>query len=309
MISSRPKMRMWLSHSSEVPLREQLVTQIRLGILSGDLPTGRKLPSTREIARRFRVHANTVSAAYRELQRTGLVEFRRGSGVYVRKLEGHEKLNGPVKLDQLSAQFLKAARDHGFSLSDIRSSLFHWLNLQPPDHFLVIEPDVELRRILMAEIAAATGTRVCGASIDDCRQSSGLTGAVPVAMYSQAEAVRGVLPPGAECLFLHSTSIVERLKEERPPAPDALIIVASRWSKFLKTARAILVAAGLDLNALDFRDARQSNWKKGLRSATLVITDSLLANEVPAGCKVRIIPVISATTIAEVRALAQQNFG
>ena len=75
-------MRLWLSHSSEVPLREQLVTQIRLGIISGDLPARQKLPSTRELARRFHIHANTVSAAYRELQRSGWVEFRKGSGVY-----------------------------------------------------------------------------------------------------------------------------------------------------------------------------------------------------------------------------------
>ena len=40
-------MRLWLSKSSEVPLREQLVTQIRLGIISGDLSTRQRLPSTR----------------------------------------------------------------------------------------------------------------------------------------------------------------------------------------------------------------------------------------------------------------------
>src|SRR3989449_9916107 len=73
-------MRLWLSKSSEVPLREQLVTQIRLGIISGDLSSRQRLPSTRELARRFRIHANTVSAAYRELHRNGWVDFRRGSG-------------------------------------------------------------------------------------------------------------------------------------------------------------------------------------------------------------------------------------
>jgi DNA-binding transcriptional regulator YhcF (GntR family) len=301
-------MRMWLSHSSEVPLREQLVTQIRLGVLSGDLQAGKKLPSTREIARRFRVHANTVSAAYRELHRMGLVEFRRGSGVYVRKLEGEEKLNGSVKLDQLAAQFFKAARDRGFLLSDIKSSLSHWLNVQPPDHFLVIEPDVELRQILMAEIEAATGTRVCGSSLDEFREGAMLTGAALVAMYSQAEAVRQILTPGVECLYLHSTSVVERLKGEQPPAPEALIVVVSRWPNFLKSARAILIAAGLDPCALGFRDARRSNWKKGLRAAALVITDSLMANYLPARCAVRVFRVISDASIAELRAFAQQGF-
>ncbi len=76
-------MRLWLSKSSDVPLREQLTTQIMLGIVSDDLRAGQRLPSTRELARRFRIHANTVSAAYRELAKQGWLEFRRGSGVYV----------------------------------------------------------------------------------------------------------------------------------------------------------------------------------------------------------------------------------
>jgi DNA-binding transcriptional regulator YhcF (GntR family) len=38
-----------------------------LGITSGDLPTGDKLPSTAEIARRFHVHAKTVRTVYRDL--------------------------------------------------------------------------------------------------------------------------------------------------------------------------------------------------------------------------------------------------
>ena len=302
-------MRMWLSHSSEVPLREQLVTQIRLGVLSGDLQAGKKLPSTRVIARRFHVHANTVSAAYRELHRGGLVEFRRGSGVYVRRLEGEKGRDGSVRLDQLTVQFLKAARDNGFSLTDISSSLSHWLNVQPPDHFLIIEQDVELREILLAEIAAATGARVCGASVHECCEGSRLTGAAAVAMYSQTRQVRKVLPPGVECVFLHSTSIVERLKGEQAPSSESLIIVVSRWPNFLKSARTILVAAGLDPNALDFRDARQPNWRKGVRTATLIITDSMMANHMPAGCNVRIFRVISDASITELRAVAQHDFG
>jgi hypothetical protein len=194
-------------------------------------------------------------------------------------------------------------------LSDVRSSLSHWLNVQPPDHFFVIEPDAELRKILMTEIEAATGARVFGASIDECSEGAVLTGAAPVAMYSQAEAVRGVLPPGVECFFMHSTSVVERLKGEQSPAPEALVVVVSRWSGFLQSARAILIAAGLDPDALDFRDARRANWKKGLRSAALVITDSLLAAYLPAGCAVRVFRVISDASIAELQAFAQQGSG
>src|SRR2546430_15643895 len=98
-------MRLWLSKSSEVPLREQLVTQIRLGIISGDLSTRQRLPSTRELARRFRIHANTVSAAYRELHRNGWVDFRKGRGVYVREYSADQRTEDAFGMVQLLAQF------------------------------------------------------------------------------------------------------------------------------------------------------------------------------------------------------------
>ena len=39
----------------------------------------------RSLARRLKVHHNTVSAAYQDLQAARLVDLRRGSGVYVRR--------------------------------------------------------------------------------------------------------------------------------------------------------------------------------------------------------------------------------
>ena len=73
-------MRLWLSKSSEVPIRVQLEAQIILGILSNDLKAGQRLPSTRELARRYKIHSNTVSATYRQLAGKGWVDFRKGSG-------------------------------------------------------------------------------------------------------------------------------------------------------------------------------------------------------------------------------------
>src|SRR5713226_9487322 len=108
-------MRLWLSRSSEVPLREQLAAQIRLGIISGDLKVRQKLPSTRELARRFHIHSNTVSAAYRELHDGGWVEFRKGSGVYVRGRTADQMLEDDLGLDQMIANFFKTARAKGHS--------------------------------------------------------------------------------------------------------------------------------------------------------------------------------------------------
>src|ERR1700729_4308579 len=148
-------MQLWFARDSGVTLREQLVTQIILGILSEDLVAGQRLPSTRELARRFHLHPNTVSAGYRQLEREHWVEFRRGSGGYVRARKPEMSPTPALALDQMIARLFRSAQALRVTLPALRSRLQQWLELQPPDHFLLIEPDEELRRILAAEIARA----------------------------------------------------------------------------------------------------------------------------------------------------------
>jgi GntR family transcriptional regulator len=293
-------MRLWLSKSSEVPLREQLVTQIILGVVSNDLKANERLPSTRELARRYKIHANTVSAAFRELTRLGWVEFRKGSGVYVKSLAAEQSFDGNLKLDQLISKFFRSARHEQFSLAAIQIGLRRWLTLQPPDHFLVIEPDEELRLILITEIEKATGARVAGSAFDDCTEEV-LAGAVPVVMYSQADRARASLPVGVDFVALHSHSVPGFLRGEKSPAVDALIGVVSRWPEFLRRARTILIAAGLHADALSVRDARVPGWQKGLRSTAFVITDSRMASQIPEGCAVRVVSLISEASVVELR--------
>src|SRR6201989_2953370 len=103
-------MRLWFSANSEVPLYRQLVTQVQLAILSGDLKPGDRLPSTRELARRFSIHPNTVSAGYRQLAREGWVEYRQGSGVYI-KTDAAPPTTPEQILDQHIAAFFRAVRE------------------------------------------------------------------------------------------------------------------------------------------------------------------------------------------------------
>ena len=294
-------MRIWLSKNSEVPLREQLATQILLGIVSNDLKPGQKLPSTRELAHRYQIHSNTVSAAYRDLAERGWVEFRKGSGIYVRARAQDAAVNGELELDQLIATLFQIAREKGYSLGDIHARVKLWLDTQPPDHFLVIEPDAELRSILMAEIKEATGFRVSGASLADGALVERLAGAAPAVMFAHAERVRASLAPNTPLVVLRLRSVPAALQQSERPAPDALITVASRWPEFLKWAHTMLVAAGLDPDALSFRDARERGWQKGLASSALVITDALTATHLPVGCAARIFRIISDDSLAELR--------
>lgn len=276
-------MRLWISRNSEVPLREQLTTQILLAITSKGLKPGERLPSTRALARRLGIHANTINAAYRDLAKRGWVEFRKGSGVYVRAFEKDRPMEGDLELDRLIAKLIGTARGQGYSLAKIRSRVKHWLELQPPDHFLVIEEDPELRRILEYEIGSFTGFRVAAMGLDACGEPGALVGAAPVALYGKADAVRGALPADCECLWLESRSVHdELLKSLRPVSDDAFVVVVSRWPDFLRLARTILLAAGLSGDILSFQDARRPKWEKSLRLATFVVTDSLVGSQLPA---------------------------
>ena len=77
--------------------------------------------------------------------------------------------------------------------------------------------------------------------------------------------------------------------------------VVSRWPGFLRWARTMLVAAGLDPEAISARDARSRGWQRGLRSTAFVITDAVTAARLPAGCDARVFRIIADHSITELR--------
>jgi GntR family transcriptional regulator len=176
--------------------------------------------------------------------------------------------------------------------------------MQRPDHFVLLEPDPELREILVAEIAAATKVKVKGVGPNEV--DGAMMGAVPVVLYGHMDQFADRIKPETDVLVVHSASVVERMRGQTRPPPDALVAVVSRWPEFLKWARTMLVAAGIDSDALSVRDARERNWEKGLRSAAFVITDSLMAPRIPVGCEVKLFRVLAETSLTDLRAYAQK---
>jgi GntR family transcriptional regulator len=294
-------MQLWFAHESAVTLREQLVTQIILAILSDDLPPGQRLPSTRELARRFRLHPNTVSAGYRQLERERWVEVRRGSGVYVRDTMPERAKSAAFALDRLVDDLLRSARRLGIPLATVRSRLAHWFELQPPDHFLLIEPDEDLRRILAAEVQRAVKLPVKSCGSPDARLPGLLESAIPIALAGKEKIVRAELPEGSELLALKVRSVPESLAGWLPAPTGVLVGVASGWPGFLKMARTILVAAGFEPDTLLFRDTHKANWQRGLKAAAAVICDAVTALELPNTARVVSFPLVSEASLTELQ--------
>lgn len=286
-------MRLWLSRNAAASLRDQLAVQIRLGVLSGDLAAGLRLPSVRAMARQHALHANTVSAAYRDLERDGWLESRRGSGVYVA-----QQVQRAKSLRSLVEDFYNTAADHGYSRQDVQHAFIRPARASAPRRILVAEPEPELCEILVAELAEKMPLPV-----GPLAAANGKAGTLIAALVSRA----GVLPASLDPIWLRLRSVPEHFAgQERPPV-NALIAVASSSPEILRRTFTLLSAVGMNVDALEFRDARENGWSRGLEACTFVIADMLTARRLPKKCTARVLRVLSDAAIAELRGRVQHS--
>jgi len=150
----------------------------------------------------------------------------------------------------------------------------------------------------VAEIEQAVTFPVQSCNLHDCPKT--LDGAIPVVLPNRA-AVRQSLPEGVDMLTLHFRSVPTSLAGWLPAPSGTLIGIASAWPDFLKLARTMLNAAGFHPDALVFRDARKVNWQRGMKQTAAVICDSVTATDLPAGCRAIPFPLLSESSIADLR--------
>jgi GntR family transcriptional regulator len=286
-------MQLWFSRHSDISIREQLATQVVLAIVSGELSSGQRLPSTRELARRFHLHPNTVSAGYRQLERNNWLEFRKGSGVYVRAQQSKPAENG-IALDQLIADFFRSARGVNAPLAVVRARLKQWLEMQPPDHFLLIERDRELARIIEHEMRA-TLTFPVKIGSDNAVPAE----AIPVALSISEQAARQVLAPNSDLIVVQLRSASESLAQHLPARTNVLVGIVSAWLPFLKNARAMLISAGFHPDSLLLRDRSKPIWRRGLQEVAAIVCDSLSATIVNSHPRVLTFPLLAQRSLDE----------
>lgn len=77
------KMDIVISNSSEKPIYEQIVSQIKDAIIKGVLKEAETLPSIRSLARELKISVITTKRAYDELQKEGFIVIVPGKGTFV----------------------------------------------------------------------------------------------------------------------------------------------------------------------------------------------------------------------------------
>jgi GntR family transcriptional regulator len=269
-----------ISKESEIPLRQQLAEQIVLHIATGKLQPGQALPSVRELARRLKIHHNTVSEAYQDLIRRMWLVGRRGSRVTVRALEEVAHSRGSSGLDDLINTLIRVAREQGHSLQSLRERVRERLLAEPPDHILVVEADAGLGRLLQEEIRAAVKWPVEVCSRVELAANPGLgIGALAVAPQYAIPDVNPLLPKDRPALPLDFGAADEHVELIRKRREPSVVAVVSASEGFLQTARSVLATAAGRRHVLqEFLLPLPS--PKALAAADVVFADSIAVREV-----------------------------
>jgi GntR family transcriptional regulator len=107
------------------PIYAQLERGLRAAIATGRLRPGDQLPTVRQLAVDLRVNANTVARVYAELERSGVIETRRGVGSFIAATpaQAHPPREHERRLRAFITRVLADADAAGFTIDDVMGAL------------------------------------------------------------------------------------------------------------------------------------------------------------------------------------------
>lgn len=113
-----------ISNASDKPIYEQIYSQIKGNIVSGELSEGDALPSIRALAKDLRISVITTTRAYDELERDGFINSVPGKGFYVAEknleLVREEHLK---QIEQFLSEIVSLAAPCGLSKRELSDML------------------------------------------------------------------------------------------------------------------------------------------------------------------------------------------
>ena len=95
-------MNIYINNKSSAPIYDQIYSQIKNQIISGDLKEDEALPSIRNLAKDLRISVVTTKRAYDELEREGFIYTIAAKGCFV----------APKNVELLREENLKKIEEH-----------------------------------------------------------------------------------------------------------------------------------------------------------------------------------------------------
>src|SRR5215469_6972155 len=237
-------MQIRIDKQSEVPARDQLRQQIIFLIGTGQLPIGTALPSVRELARRLKLHYNTVSHVYSQLAREGWLSKKRGARLVVGRPARNSRIEDFADLDDLIDRAIRLARSHGYSLQQLTTRVRARLLAEPSDHLLVVAPEKDLAELIRAEIAEAVGHQPDACSTSMLQQNPSIAiGAILITPNYFAARVRPAVPADRTVVPISYSPADAYIAAIRNLSQPSIIGVVSVSALFLETANGLLAPA------------------------------------------------------------------
>ncbi len=113
-----------ISNLNGKPIYEQIASQIKALIISGQLHEGDMLPSMRLLAKELRVSVITTKRAYEELEREGFITSQTGKGSFVAGKNAELVREAQLqKLEEQLTQAIETARIGNVSLEELQEML------------------------------------------------------------------------------------------------------------------------------------------------------------------------------------------
>ncbi|MBI3525110.1 MAG: GntR family transcriptional regulator [Betaproteobacteria bacterium] len=98
-----------ISTGSTEPIYRQLVSQVQRQVAGGQLAPGDAMPSVRDVARTLALNPLTVSKAYSLLESEGLLQRRRGLGMWVADIGARKGSSATMRAEMLRPTLERAA--------------------------------------------------------------------------------------------------------------------------------------------------------------------------------------------------------
>lgn len=235
-------MRIEIDKQSDVPIRQQLREQIIFQIGTGQLPIGHVMPSVRELERQSGVHHNTVNKVYADLVCSKWLVKRclNSRLVVVQRTKSAPGLSDFKSLDELVAQSMRAAHEHGYTAEQFATRVQEHLQRQTKDHWIVIAPETALAELISEEIRLSTARRSQAFGILSLLDAQELTGAVVISPNILVEKVKALSPSYRNIIPISYSPADEYLGQIRSLPKPSVVGVLSMSLAFLKTARGVL---------------------------------------------------------------------
>ena len=273
-------MRIRISKESNVSITDQLAEEITFLIAAGELKAGEPLPSVRGLARRLKIHHNTVSRAYQELVTRRLLVRQAGKRLIVRSPGDVLEMGEVGDLDDLITNTIRQAQENGYTLSQLRRRVEERLFAQPPDHILVTSTDFGLRQLFREELRQELRHPVTPCDPGElCANPDLAMGALVVGAPGAIAQVAPTLPRTLQTIPVVVSPADEQVERIRALSKPSIVALVSISELLIQTERGFLAPVlGSRHTMREYLLPAESPGS--LTAADLVIVDSITCRRI-----------------------------